>query len=202
MSQQHLSWRSWGRTVYLLRAHGNSPDQRRWATKYAQTRAVLSYYGVDSGIQDPGIVARAARPPFCSGWAKWRPGYTRLVLEDDKVSASKSYWLIVKRFCVQITASTLQRFLRVTLHWVTVKARSGLQHQRVCASHLRNSFPFALTIHSFCRNIILPPIAWYSRAKVACETSPTRPANCSKEKTDSTHSNNIQLAIITVRMHM
>ena len=61
--------------------------------------------------------------------SKRQSGYVRLVLEGDELSASECNWLIAKRFNAQI----IRQFFRMTVPWVTIKAKRGLQHRLECA---------------------------------------------------------------------
>ena len=113
------------------------------------------------------------------------------------------YWLIAKRFSMQITVGPIQRFLRMTLHWVTVRARKVFSINKIV---LHTQFVwyishFAQTIHPLGQNFIVSPIVQYSRAKVACETSSMWHSFFFKE-TDLARSNNDQLSIIAVCMHV
>ena len=66
-----------------------------------------------------------------------RPGWPSVITEDiaeyldkmlegdDELSISEFHRLIAKKFSLQISAPTIQRFLRLKLNWVTVRARAG-----------------------------------------------------------------------------
>ena len=48
----------------------------------------------------------------------------KMLEDDDELSATKFHPLVTKTFLVQILASTIRRFLRLKLNWVTVRART------------------------------------------------------------------------------
>ena len=125
------------------------------------------------------------------------------VLRSRLQSTPISFWLITKRFSMQITVATIQRFLRMTLHWVTVRARKVFSINKIVlhAQLVRYISHFAQTIHPLCQNFIVSPIVQYSRAKVACETSSTW-HSCFFKENDLARSNNDQLSIIAVCMHV
>ena len=84
------------------------------------------------------------------------------------------FQLIVKRFRMLITASIIQRYLRMMLHWVTVRAKTGLQHWWDCASHLCDSFLSLHKLSSICQLCNVVEQRW--RAKLVQHDQPTVPS--------------------------
>ena len=134
-----------------------------------QTRAVFSYYRVDCGVprQDAGrrLVWHRPSPNSCLHFYD---------VIGEWVSASKFHRLIEKRFSVQITASMIWQFLRMTFHWITVRAKTGLQHWWDCASHLCDSFLSLHKLSSICQLCNVVEQRW--RAKLVQHDQSTVPS--------------------------